>query len=246
MAAVAESEYHVAQIAEVTVLDAGLERRRHFRSQLFALLAGLVAAGVAHAQPGNLVPGPDFDSASDLTDHWSNLGADKGWSSLDFEEDPASGSVSINNTDSSAGTGTVVHSTCFPVLEGEPIAYSAWQFTPSPPQGDGFARITLQWRASCPSGAFVDGGVNTISEAVGGWTYFSSEAIAPIGAGGARMTLVAVKTTAGGSYPVYFDHVFAPEPSGVASACAVAVCLASARRLALSTRRRRGPATSAR
>lgn len=210
------------------MLEVVLEQRRHLRRPLLVVLAGLVAASVAHAQPGNLVLAPDFDSASDLTNNWSNLGTDKTWSPLDFEDSASSGSVSVNNTASSAGTGTLIHSTCFPVLEGDRIAYAAWQFTPSPPQGEGFARIALQWRASCPSGAFVGGDVNTISEAIGEWTYFSSEAIAPVGAGGARLSPSSVKITAGGSYQVYFDHVFAPEPSAAASACAVALCLASA------------------
>jgi hypothetical protein len=201
------------------------------------LIAGLLAAGAAHAQ--NLVAAPDFDTANEFTSNWGNLGADKTWSPLDFESNAFSGSVSINNTASIAGTGTLVNSTCFPVLEGDRIAYSAWQFTPSPPQAEGFARIVLQWRASCPAGAFVGGDVNTTSEAVGEWTYFSNDAIAPVGAGGARLALNSVKITAGGSYQVYFDHVYAPEPRAVASACAVALCLASA-----ATARRVRPANA--
>jgi hypothetical protein len=218
VAAIAANEYHLAlPMRGLGMLDWALRG---------TVIAVLLAAGTAGAQ--NLVPAPDFDTANEFTTNWGNLGADKTWSSLDFEDSPFSGSASVDNTTPSAGTGTLINSTCFPVLEGDRIAYSAWQFTPSPPQGDGFARITLQWRASCPSGAFVGGDVSTISAAVGDWTYFSSEAIAPVGAGGARLSLSSVKTSAGGSYKVYFDHVYAPEPSALASTCAAALCLASA------------------
>ena len=99
------------------MLDVSLGRRLRLRRPWLALLAALVAAGVAHAQPGNLVSGPDFDSASDLTNNWGNLGSGKAWSSLDFEASATSGSVSINNTAPSAGTGSAVFTPCFPVDE---------------------------------------------------------------------------------------------------------------------------------
>ncbi len=231
VAMVAANEYHLATMANgCTRFDAARGATGVRRSAIAAALIGaLLAAGAAHAQ--NLVPGPDFDSASDFTNNWGNLGAGKTWSVLDFEGNPFSGSVSIDNTDPGS-TGIAVFTPCFPVVEGDTYAFSAWQFTPSPPQGDGLARLLLQWRQSCPAGPFLGGDVIVDSEAIGDWTFLSKEAVAPAGAGGARLWLLSVKITAGGGYQIYFDHAYVPEPSAAAAACAAAACLAALRRRA--------------
>jgi hypothetical protein len=194
-------------------------------------LVVLWTATTARAQPGNLVSGPSFDSEPSFLSNWTNLSPGKSWGALDFEADPSSGSVFIENSAPGSGVTQAVISTCFLVVPGATYEYGAWHFTPSPPQSDGAARLLLQFRESCPSGPFTgaDEGVN--SDALGQWTYFSDTAQAPPTAGGARIWVGAFKTNAGSVFSTYLDQVFVPEPDGVAAAACAALAAVRLRRL---------------
>jgi hypothetical protein len=69
----------------------------------------------------NLIPFPSFDSSSDLTNGWGNLGPGKVWSSNDVDNSPTSGSLLIIN-DRVAGVGVLVFSPCVAVTEGRSTA----------------------------------------------------------------------------------------------------------------------------
>lgn len=202
------------------------------------LAAGLLALGTAtHAEAANLIAAPSFNTEFEFLGYWENLVAGDVWTTLDFEDDPFSGSMAINNEIAGAGIGAAVTSPCLPVTPGAIYRFSAWQFTPSPQLVDGFAQIFLQWRDACPSGAL--GGISTAasSDATLAWTFFSGEALAPVGANGASLWLIAVKTLAGGTFSVYFDEAFVPEPEESASVFAAAASLAALWRRRGSARR---------
>src|SRR5262249_23717011 len=152
-------------------------------------------------------------SPVELTGGWTNLSSSESWTSLDVNADPSSGSVRIDNTAPDAGTIVPMFSVCMNVVPGETYAFSAWQFTPSPPLAAGSARLYLQWRESCPDGAFMGASpVPADSAAEGVWTLVSGEAQAPVGATGAHLWLSVVKTPGASERSTYFDDLFVPEP----------------------------------
>jgi hypothetical protein len=209
--------------------------RRGRTSRCGVLVVVALCASAAHAQ--NLLPYPHFDAASDLTDGWSNLSAAESWTSLDVNDDPGSGSVAIENTSTTAGAGIGIFSVCVDVVLGQTYAFSAWQFTPSPPQAPGSARLLMQWRQSCPSGAFTGGDVIVDSPAEGAWAQVAGEAQAPLGAGGARLWVSVVKTTTTAKRTAFFDEAFVPEP-GTAPASIAAVAVVAALRVRRRAQRR--------
>ena len=201
------------------------------------MAAGLLALGTAtHAEAGNLIAAPSFDTNAEYLANWENLPAGT-WTDLDFEENPLSGSVAINNDILDAGTGLPVITPCLTVTPGATYRFSAWQFTPSPQLAAGYARLSLQWRDSCPSGALGDNSTAASSDVTLAWTFFSGEATAPAGANGAHLWLTAVKTPASGTFSVYFDEAFVPEPDQSASVLAAAASLAALWRRRGSARR---------
>ena len=189
----------------------------------------LALATAAHAQAGNLVPAPSFDTELEFLANWENLSAGDVWTSLDFEDNPSSGSVRINDDIPGADTGMAVISPCLPVTPGTIYQFSAWQFTPSPQPVVGYAALFLEWRDSCPSGALV-GFPTVTSDVTLAWTFFSAVAPAPVSAHGARLWLSAVRTPASGTFSVYFDQAFVPEPGREAAAVTAAASLAFVRR----------------
>ena len=196
----------------------------------------LALATAAHAGSGNLIPAPSFNTEAEFLANWDNLPAGS-WTDLDFEDNLLSGSVAINNDLLDAGTGIPVITPCLTVTPGATYRFSAWQFTPSPQLAAGYARLSLQWRDSCPSGALGDSSTAASSDVTLAWTFFSGEATAPPGAHGARLWLTAVKTPASGTFSDYYDEAFVPEPEEGASAFAAAASLAALWRRRGSARR---------
>jgi hypothetical protein len=136
-----------------------------------------------------------------------------------------------------AESGIPIISPCLPVTPGTTYQFSAWQYQPSPRPVTGYAQLILQWRESCPSGVLV-GSAEVSSHGFGAWTFVSGlPAQAPVGAYGARLWLTAVKTPASGTFSVYFDEAFVPEPDEGASAFAAAASLAALWRRRGSARR---------
>jgi hypothetical protein len=88
----------------------------------------------------------------------------------------------------------------------------------------------LQWRESCPSGAFTGGFESASSAATLAWSEIAGIGSAPLGANGARLWLIAVRTPAAGTFSVYFDQAFVPEPDGRPAALAGVAGLAWVRR----------------
>ena len=201
------------------------------------LAAALLALGTAtRAEAGNLIPAPSFDTAVEFLANWENL-FDGAWTDFDFEENPFSGSVIVNNDVPGADVGIPVISPCVPVTPGTAYQFSAWQYQPSPRPVAGYAQLLLQWRESCPSGALLgSSGVNSYE--FGAWTFVERPpTVAPVGAHGARLWLTAVRTPVSGTFSVYFDEAFVPEPDQSASVLAAAASLAALWRRRGSARR---------
>lgn len=201
------------------------------------LAAALLALGTAtRAEAGNLIPAPSFDTEGEFLANWENLSAGT-WTDLDFEDNLLSGSVIVSNDVPGADVGIPIISLCLPVTPGTTYQFSAWQYQPSPRAVAGYAQLILQWRESCPSGALM-GSTAVNSDEFGAWTFVSgSPAEAPVGAHGARLWLNAVRTPASGTFSVYFDEVFVPEPHQRASAFVAAASLAALWRRRGSARR---------
>jgi hypothetical protein len=181
-------------------------------------LAGLLFLAASNpAIASNLIPGSGFDAPGELTMHWSNLGADKVWSSDDRLGSGQSGSLLMIN-DEDPLTGILVFSSCVPVVPGEIYSFGAWHFVQFLQPAEGYAQVEVQWRESCPAGAFLPPVPTASSSAIGSWTLIEDQAEAPTGANGARLVLVDTKTAgaAGLDLAIYFDDAFLPEPSGVA------------------------------
>ncbi len=203
----------------------------------FLLTAALLAlATAAHAGAGNLIPAPSFNTEVEFLANWENtvFGA---WTDLDFEDKLSSGSVIVSNDTPGADVGIPILTPCLPVTPGTSYAFSSWQYQPSPRPVAGYAQLILQWRESCPLGA-VMGSSSVNSYEFGAWTFVSGlPAEAPVGAYGARLWLNAVRTPASGTFSVYFDEAFVPEPHQRASAFVAAASLAALWRRRGSARR---------
>jgi hypothetical protein len=178
----------------------------------------------------NLIPFPSFDSSSDLTNGWGNLGAGEVWSSIDVDSSPTSGSLLIIN-DLGAGAGVLVFSPCIAVSEGQLYRYGAWYFMQVFQPGSGFGQVALQWYDSC-GGSFLGGDVAVTSTVEGDWTQLDADVVAPAGAGGVRLQLINGKSTGnqGEQREIYFDEVFLPEPGAAAAGLSVIFALTLLRR----------------
>ena len=192
-----------------------------------ALFFLLFWPGLASAQ--NLIPFASFDTSLDLQLGWGNLSEGKVWSSVDIDNSSSSGSLLMIH-DQRAGSGILVWSSCVAVDEGQAYEFGGWHFTQFLQPGTGFARVTVQWYDSC-GGSFLDEESET-SSVVGLWTEIAGRAVAPDGAGGARLQLVNGKTTGneGEERRIHFDEVFLPEPGQATAGLAVMVALALLRR----------------
>ena len=115
---------------------------------------------------------------------------------------------------------------CVAVTEGQAYDFGAWYFMQIFQPGSGSARVALQWRESC-GGAFIGGDAEVASTTEGVWTQIAGRAVAPAGAGSARIQLVNTKSTGaqGEEREVHFDAVFLPEPGGAAFGLTVLVTL---------------------
>jgi hypothetical protein len=145
--------------------------------------------------------------------------------------------VIVSNDTPGADVGIPIISPCLPVTPGTSYQFSAWQYQPSPRPVAGYAQLILQWRESCPSGALT-GSASVNSYEFGAWTFVAGlPTEAPVGAYGASLWLTAVRTPASGTFSVYFDEAFVPEPDGSASTFAAAASLAALLRRRGSARR---------
>lgn len=198
-----------------------------------ALVAIVFLAVSARALAANLLPGSGFDAPDDLTMHWGNLGPGKVWSSEDRLGSDSSGSLLMINGED-PGTGILLFSSCVPVVAGNAYDFGGWSYIPFLQPADGFAQVRIQWRETCPAGAFTGSEVAATSTTIGEWTLVEGEAEAPVGAGGARLALSNGKTSGaeGIGFEVYFDDVFLPEPGGAGSATGAFLALAALRRRA--------------
>lgn len=219
-------------------------RRSRVVSSTVALLLAL-ATTPATATAANLLSGTSFDSPADLTTYWGNLGPHATWSALDVDGLSSSGSVLLSNTNS-PGSAILIFSACVPIDPGKSYRFAAWHLTPGPQLATGFARVAVQWRESCPLGAFTGSDASSgASQTIGAWTELEGLAQAPLTAGGARLYVEEAKLTglATDPFDVYFDEVFLPEPTGGATAAVVALLAVRARRsvCARGARRERRP-----
>ena len=181
-----------------------------------ALFLFVVCPTLTNAQ--NLIPFPDFDTSSDLTNGWGNLGVGKVWSSVDVDASPSSGSLLMIH-DLAPLTGILVRSACVAVTGGEAYAFGAWHFTQIFQPGSGVAQVQVQWYDSC-GGTFLGQTVFENSAVEGVWTQIEGQATAPLGAAIARLLLLNSKSTGvvGEEREIFFDAAFLPEPNGLEAA----------------------------
>lgn len=201
-----------------------------------ALAAGMLAEP-ARAQ--NLLTNPDFDNALQLSG-WTEQ---KTWSTDDFADDLASGSVEIDNT--SAGNNTILMRQCVPAAPGESFDVSAEIRAASGQSAGAVHFAVVFWLvADCLATSDFDA-VGFVpgpdAQETGDWESVSlTGVVAPALTQSAEIQLLVAKTAAGGSLDAHFDHVFLPEPTlALAAAAALASLGALERRSRL--RRARAP-----
>jgi hypothetical protein len=191
------------------------------------------AAGPASAQ--NLIVNADFSLSDQLTG-WIENGA---WSPVDWEGDPASGSVLNSNSCPFVGCSSLVRQ-CVPVTEGERYRVEARvRIDPGQEPGDVLLRVSWRNASACyPAAATVGQSVIPLVAVTSAWELLGNTFTAPAGAQGADLQLAVLKYTASGTLAVYFDAIFLPEAEVTFAAPAALTALAVIRLL----RRRRAAA----
>jgi hypothetical protein len=200
-----------------------------------ATVTALASLALARAAAGqNLLVNPDFDVVLQV-DGWTE---NKVWSALDWEQDPASGSVLNQNVAAIAGNSSLVRQ-CVPVTEGQPYRVEA-RIAVQPGQEAGFARLSVSWRdlADCydPGVSFLGFSSTLEAPVTGDFELVGDTFTAPPQSAAADLQLVVYKSADGGTLAARFDAVYLPEPGRMAQCGIAAAALAD-----VSRRRRRRP-----